>query len=125
MKTNSIKPSRRRITHFCVLLCVFAICILIFNISNRPRLTFFYLLPSNFSLPRRYAYNLIMPNEPNFQQSGKAVTLDIIRTYNDNQPEKRRKKRTQNNQKMNKNRKKQIKTSQIPPQKQPQKTNLL
>jgi len=29
-----------------------------------------------------------MQNEPNFQKSGQLVTLDMIRTYNENQPKK-------------------------------------
>jgi hypothetical protein len=35
----------------------------------------------------RYGLNrllLIMPNEPNFQKSGQPVSLDMIRTYNEN-----------------------------------------
>ena len=47
-----------------------------------------------------------MPNEPNFKMSGQLIKLDMTRTYNKNQPEKRRKKRTQYEQKLNKNRKK-------------------
>jgi len=35
--------------------------------------------------------NPYIPNEPNFKTSGLTVTLDMIRTYNDNQPKKRKK----------------------------------
>jgi hypothetical protein len=54
---------------------------------------------------------LIMRNKPNFQKSQLSVTLDMIRTYNDNQSKKRKKnkpkthqKRTKNEQKTNKKR---------------------
>ena len=57
--------------------------------------------------------NPFMRNEPNFKTPRKPVTLDMTKTYNDNQPEKRRKKRTQNGQKTNKNRKKTTQNEQI------------
>ena len=65
----------------------------------RPRLTFFSFLTSNFSLPRLCAYKLIMPNKPNFQKSRLTVTQDMIRTYNDNFPEKRKKNKPKTAQK--------------------------
>ena len=116
MKTNSNNLiSLWRNHQFCILLCVFAICSLIFDISNHFR---------------GIRQNPFMQNEPNFKTSRQPVTLDMLRTYNDNQPEKRRIKRTQNEQKMNKKRKKtkknepkRTKTSQIPPQKTPTKPN--
>ncbi len=72
----------------------------------RPRRTL-------FSFPRLCAfvamclcaYKLNMPNEPNLKTSGPSVTLDMIRTYNDNCPKKRKK----NEQKMNKKRAKRAK----------------
>ena len=61
-----------------------------------------------YSMGKRLGYEilLIMPNKPNFQPTRLTVTLDMLRTYNDNQPKKRGEKQTQNEQKTNKNRKK-------------------
>ena len=77
-----------------------------------PRLTFFSLLTSNFSLPLLCAYKLNMPNKPNFQKTRLTVTLDMIRTYNDIFPKKRKKNKPKTHQKRTKIEKKRTKTNQ-------------
>jgi phospholipase C len=53
-----------------------------------------------------------MPNKPNFQMSRQTVTLDMIRTYNDNQPKKRKKNKPKTHQKRTKNEQKRAKTNE-------------
>ena len=65
----------------------------------RPRRTLFSLLTSNFSLPHLCAYKLKMPNKPNFKKSRLIVTVDMIRTYNDNFPKNRKKNKPKTHQK--------------------------
>ena len=82
--------------------------------------------------PRRIICNLtsdfcllisgFMPNKPNFQPSRLSITLDKIRTYNDNLPEKRKKNKPKTHQKRTKTEPIRTKTSQFPPQKQPPQT---
>jgi hypothetical protein len=53
-----------------------------------------------------------MRNKPNFQKSRQPVTLDMIRTYNDNCRKKRKKNKPKTHQKRTKNEQKRIKTNQ-------------
>ena len=75
MKPNSIKQGspqadRRRILN---------------NIEDPPRRNQQSIINNHFkALPRLCTYKSFMRNKPNFQKSGLTITLDMIRTYNEN-----------------------------------------
>ena len=73
--------------------------------SVRYRLHFHQEKDSNADYP-------YMRNEPNFKTSGLTVTLDMIGTYNDNLPKKRKKNEPKTHQKRAKNEKKRTKTNE-------------
>ncbi len=53
-----------------------------------------------------------IPNEPNFKTPRLTVTLDMMRTYNDSQPKKRKKNEPKTHQKRTKIEKNRIKTNE-------------
>ena len=61
----------------------------------------FYILSASDGLrnPPKCGQNLFLPNKPNFHKSGQPVTLDMLRTYNDNFPEKHKKNKPKTAQK--------------------------
>ena len=108
MKPNSIKPGSPKAVGWCL------------SAAGGPQADPRRILNNNQlsiinnhfkALPRLCAYKLIMTNKPNFQKSRPAVTHDMIRTYNDNFPEKPKKNKPKTHQKRAKNERKRIKTS--------------
>ena len=95
----------------------------------RPRRPRYTLHSSRFTFlarPRRTRKIPFMPNKPNFQKSRLSVTLDMIRTYNANQPKKRKKNKPKTHQKREKNepksKKNQPKRAKFHPKNNPTKT---
>jgi len=89
---------------FCLLI---AVCCKLSAVRNLLHAAHYYssITPASAKPGKspKCGLNPFMPNEPNFQKSEMTVTLAMLRAYNDNQPEKRRKKRTQNEPKTNQN----------------------
>jgi hypothetical protein len=96
------------------------------KMSNEPNLHNFFTISLHFLTspssgqgnPHESRRLLNMPNKPNFKTTRRTVTLDMIRTYNENQTKKHKKNKPKTHQK-------QTKTNQIEPisaQKQPPQT---
>jgi hypothetical protein len=118
---NLIRPRRTRFTLHTSLLTLFPrptpfslltsnfslphLCTYKLKKSNEPNLHNFFTISLHFLTspssgqgnPNESRRLLKIPNEPIFQTSRQPVTLDMIRTYNEDQPKKRKKSKPKPN----------------------------